>query len=94
MKGLSALCLIFAIDAVIGLVQGNNMYTLKPGGGTGIGVNVATLVVCVILGPWLWRIAQAQATRRAYAAWQVHEAGELSETERDAILRDELRDSR
>jgi hypothetical protein len=91
-KGLSALCLLFAIDAVVGLVQGNNMYTLKPGGGSGIVVNVATLVVCLILGPWLWRTAQARATQRAYTAWQAHEAGEISQSERDQIVANELRD--
>ena len=93
-KGLSALCLLFAIDAVVGLAQGNNMYSLKPGGGTGIAVNVATLVVCLILGPWLWRTAQAHAMQRAYAAWQAHESGAMSEAERDATVRDELRDFR
>ena len=58
MTALSLLCFIFLIDAIVGLVNGNNMYTLKPGGTAA--ANVVTLVVCVLLGPVLWRAAERQ----------------------------------
>jgi len=37
MKGFSVLCLIFFVDGIVGIVQGNNLYTLKPGGGSAWG---------------------------------------------------------
>jgi hypothetical protein len=58
LKGLSALCLLFVIDGIIGLAQGNNMYTLKPGGTNGVIANVVTIVVCLVLGPALWGAAR------------------------------------
>jgi hypothetical protein len=81
MRGLSAICLLFVIDAVWGLADGQNMFTLKPGGGTGITVNIIVLVGCLILGPALWRIAQARAWRRAHAHYERYLAGEISEQE-------------
>lgn len=92
MKGLSALCLLFAIDAVVGLVQGNNMWTLKPGGGTGIAINIVTLIVSVILGPALWRAAQARAWGRAIAHHERYLAGEISEAEATRLGVDETKD--
>lgn len=65
MKGLSALCLIFLIDAIIGLAQGHNMYTLKPGGAIGVVVNLITLIVCLFLGPALWKVAERRDLYKA-----------------------------
>jgi len=70
MKGLSVLCLIFLIDAIVGLAQGNNMYTLKPGGTTGVIVNVITLIACLILGPGLWKAAERRDLNEAISRYQ------------------------
>lgn len=70
MKGLSVLCLIFLIDAIVGLVQGNNMYTLKPGGTTGVIVNVITLIACLFLGPGLWKAAERRDMNEAIRRYQ------------------------
>jgi len=68
MKGFSVLCLIFFVDGIVGIVQGNNMYTLKPGGGSGLAVNIVTICVCLVLGPVAWETAKrrdfAEAMRR------------------------------
>jgi uncharacterized membrane protein len=70
MKGLSVLCLIFLIDAIVGLAQGNNIYTLKPGGSTGIVVNVITLIACLIVGPALWKAAERRDLNEAIRQYQ------------------------
>lgn len=70
MKGFSILVLIFAIDAIVGLAQGNNMYSLKPGGTTGVVVDVITLVVCLVLGPGLWQAAKRRDWRAAVARYE------------------------
>lgn len=76
MKGLSVLCLIFVIDAIAGLVQGNNMYTLRPGGSGGIVLNVVTLLACLIGGPALWQAAERRDLDRALRRYE--EAGDAS----------------
>src|SRR5579885_2351452 len=70
MKGLSVLVLIFLIDSIVGLVQGNNMYTLKPGGSTGVVINVITLIACLILGPALWKAAERRDLNEAIRRYQ------------------------
>jgi hypothetical protein len=70
MKGLSVLCLIFLIDSIVGLAQGNNMYTLKPGGSTGVVVNVITLIGCLIVGPALWKAAERRDLNEAIRRYQ------------------------
>ena len=55
---------IFAADAVNGLVNGDNMYTLKPGGAAGIAVNTATLLAIITYTGWRY----VRAGRRR--AWE------------------------
>lgn len=94
MKGLSALCALFALDAVIGLAQQNNMYSLKHWNGGGIAVDVVTLIVCLIFGPALWQMAKRRALFRALDAMEAHEQGLITEADRDARVMSELRDFR
>ena len=92
MKGLSALCLLGVFDAGMGLIHHQNMYTLQHWRTGGIIANVVTLVLCLVLGPFLWRLAQARAWQQALALRGQYEAGEISELERDYETRQILRD--
>jgi hypothetical protein len=68
---LSTICLIFAVDAVVALTKGDNMYTLKPTGTGGTLATALSLTVATALlfasprGRWLReRWARRYETRR------------------------------
>lgn len=83
MKGFSVLVLIFLVDSIVALVQGHNMYTLKPGGATGIVVDVITLIACLIIGPAMWQAAERRDLQKALRSYQeTGETGALQEWDR------------
>lgn len=94
MKFLSLLCLIGVINAIYWGLKNQWMFDPTREGGYWWVADVAVGVICLILGPTLWRIAEARSHRNLYEVEQAHRQGRISEEEREAAWRTHERDFR
>jgi hypothetical protein len=79
MKGLSALCLLLTLGAIVNAAENQWMWDPSRQGGVYWLYDILFAAAFVLLGTFLWRIAHIQAQRQLFGLYGKHARGEITD---------------